>query len=1110
MRICNCNPRLIAIASGLALGAVLTPSGRAFAEPAACLSADPSSWPAPSKPYFMLAADTSGSMTSDVGNPAIQSSCGFGSDRRSHLRCAIRHSVMSFSGQVHFGLMTFPRKQTNCGAACFGTCQYSDYPNNVTNPGCGPGTGSSRRGGFIQVPMLQDSFWQVPPPADNTATMLSWADNNCTGNTELFADGFTPLNGILLDARRYFSATGWTAQDNSVAYPTPLAPQDLAGAGVNGGTACRPVNVILITDGGETCDPVGSAVAVAADLYNNGVTVGGKIFKIRTYVINFAGGSIAESDNIAAAGGTVSAILANNETELSTSLANIVAGSIKPETCDNTDNNCNGCTDEGFAHYCNVGQTCCAWTTAAQRTTCLSNYTATINAGDPDGDLTKLPCTTVGQQADPANWLCFNSKESCDNVDNNCSAGVDEGVLKCGNPAHCPTAETCNGADDNCNGVVDEAVCSGCVPVPEICDGCDNDCDGLIDEGIASLPCGLSAPPNCAGQLACPEKANPGGQLGACTAGGWNTCSNNPQSEVCDSVDNDCDGIVDDSVAASPCVAPGLPPGLDYGSKSQCKKGTQACGSNQCIGFVGPSTELCDGIDNDCDGQVDENSFGVGQPCGVNQAPCSPGLTACVNGALVCQGGAQPQAELCDGLDNDCDGEIDDGPLADGPAAGQAGCWNLPGTCCQFNGLTWCPPPGASCNDSGSLAPPCSAGKLECSGVSGWVCSSSLTPSPEVCDGIDNDCDGTNDDEVQAGEVCGTELGECVTGLTECSNGVLNCAGSVGPAAEVCDGLDNDCDGTNDNGIVFGPCVPPFDTVLFPGPRESGVCQSGVSSCDGAGNLTCVGGVGPSPEVCNGIDDDCDGQTDETGAAPDGIDGTDNPQAPPAAKVGDACGEQIGACKAGAWACSNGAFECAGATKPAPESCNGVDDDCDGTVDNETGGSVICAVGATCVAANAQFACAVPCAADPYPCAAGEGCIEVTSPSTGAPLGKYCVPGAEQDGGADAGPDAEDDSSTAQGGSAGDGGGGSAGAAGAGGSGGSAGKGGSAGAAGSAGKGGSAGIADGGAEEPTPSSDDGGCACETGPQRGSQHWQLLVIGALGLLRMRTKRSWLRL
>src|SRR5262249_3897834 len=137
---------------------------------------------------------------------------------------------------------------------------------------------------------------------------------------------------------------------------------------------------------------------------------------------------------------------------------------------------------------------CCAWSNATERATCLSNYRASISAGAPKGDAGLLPWTSIGQQGDPASWLCYDPGERCDGVDNNGAGGTDEGITKCGSPPHCPTTETCNGQDDDCDGIVDNAPGNGspyslpncvvCVPSPEICDGCDNDCDGVADDGV--------------------------------------------------------------------------------------------------------------------------------------------------------------------------------------------------------------------------------------------------------------------------------------------------------------------------------------------------------------------------------------------------------------------------------------------------------------------------------------------------------------------------------------------------------------------------------------------------------------------------------------------------
>jgi MYXO-CTERM domain-containing protein len=996
----------------LSLGA---PRPAAAAEPASCLSPDPSVWPAPSKPYFMLLVDTSGSMISPV-SPA-PSCTGYDATRMGHARCAVKNTVLAFSGEVNFGLGEYAAAMTNCSATCYGNasnnpipgCRLKCFAAELAQTGgicaaCGPldtmGDATTRHGANLLVGMQVDNFWSMTPSTTNVPQILQYVDNNCTNNLEITSVptdgspfGKTPLNGALRDMKRYFQ-TGWTNPDTNVTFPTPLDVND---------RPCRSVNVILLTDGDETCDTQADAVNAAASLYA-GVTVGGKTFKVKTHVINFAGGNQTNTDAIANAGGTGLSQFATNEVQLSQALSTIISGAIKPETCDNTDNNCNGCTDEGFKHFCDDPPTagsCCAWTTQAQRTTCLAGYTASISAANPKGDVTKLPCTTPSQQQDPASWLCFDPGERCDNLDNNCQSGVDEGITKCGSPLHCPKPETCNGQDDNCDGLIDEGYVCGatCVPKPEICDGCDNDCDGIVDNGIAPIPCGQASPPNCAGSITC--KAVSGTVTpGACViGGGFNTCSNNPQPETCDNLDNNCNGIVDDGIAAAPCVPQGTPGGLVFGGSSQCKRGTQACGGT-CVGFVGPSPEICDGIDNDCDGQVDEGAVGVGQPCGVNQLPCTPGTTACVSGVLVCQGGLQPKPEVCDGNDNDCDGQVDETPLADAPAPGMNGCWGLPGNCCHFPAMnptvSWCPPAGASCSDNGSLTPPCNKGTLVCSGNGGWTCGNSHPPGAEVCNGIDDNCNGQVDDGTlpQVGQTCGTNVGDCKPGLLACTAGILDCVGDVPPTSEICDGKDNDCDGNVDNGIpTGGPCSLPYDTNAYPGDRTAAPCQPGILQCNGMGGLVCVGGVGPSPELCDGKDNDCDGNVDETGVAPDGINGSKNPMPPPAGAIGDACGVSVGECKQGTYACINGLFSCIGSQSKAPEVCDCLDNDCDGKTDNPSpGGPPLCGAGKDCVKSGSQCQCAPKCSPQgEFPCPGGQTCLEVISSETSAPVSFHCV-----------------------------------------------------------------------------------------------------------------------
>ena len=215
----------------------------------------------------------------------------------------------------------------------------------------------------------------------------------------------------------------------------------------------------------------------------------------------------------------------------------------------------------------------------------------------------------------------------------------------------------------------------------------------------------------------------------------------------------------------------------------ECQQsGTNICtgpGVTMCTAVSGqPGTEICDGKDNDCDGATDEGNPGGGVACATGlPGVCSTGTTACTGGAVGCDPTIPPatQMETCDGKDNNCDGATDEG----NPGGGVACATGLPGVCA-----------------AGTTA--CAAGAL--------ACNATITPGSQVeaCDSQDNNCDGTVDEGFNLGMMCSNGVGECTkTGTITCNGmGTSSCNAVPGaPSAEICtDVLDNDCDGTVNNG----------------------------------------------------------------------------------------------------------------------------------------------------------------------------------------------------------------------------------------------------------------------------------------------------------------------
>ncbi len=340
--------------------------------------------------------------------------------------------------------------------------------------------------------------------------------------------------------------------------------------------------------------------------------------------------------------------------------------------------------------------------------------------------------------------------------------------------------------------------------------------------------------------------------------------------------------------------------------------------------------------------------FNLGATCTASGVSCNTGqLGVCAQGTLVCQGGqpvcapvATPSPEVCNGLDDNCNGEVDEGlqqECYDGPSSSLDPVTGQPLGLCRVGMRSCVRNPDSSYSMSS--------------------CVGQVLPASEVCNGLDDDCDGETDEGLAQAcyegpsssiePVTGQPRGACRAGTQTCALGSWGaCVGQVLPRPEFCGetgvAQDDDCDGVVNNGCT---CTTGQERACYGGPAGTagvGLCTAGVQNCTSGAWGACIGEQRPQAEICgNGVDEDCNGLAPP---CPECTAGQTRSCYPGGA--GDVRDRPDTQCKSGTQSCAADHWgPCVGAVLPSSfESCDAIDNDCDGLVDD----SAVCPAAFVC------------------------------------------------------------------------------------------------------------------------------------------------------------------